>query len=165
MSQSVSSLNGGRIYLDTMIFYALLRDIDSDVVKSFFKRIQQGEFQAFTSVLTFDELAYRLLLAFVRDKHDGNPLTHLRTNEVEMIASYYPTVADKIEQLESLPNLMLVDVTASDLTMMHQFILKYHLRPRDALHLVAMQKSSCKNLASNDADFDRSSIIQRYTLA
>jgi predicted nucleic acid-binding protein len=43
-------------------------------------------------------------------------------------------------------------------------IQQHHLRPRDALHLAAMQKVNCFALASNDADFDRVPIVERYTM-
>ena len=43
--------------------------------------------------------------------------------------------------------------------------LQYHLRPRDALHLAAMQKCGCFDLLSHDPDFDRVPMISRYTLA
>ena len=40
----------------------------------------------------------------------------------------------------------------------------YHLRPRDALHLAAMQKCGCFDLVSHDADLDRVPMVRRYTL-
>ena len=38
----------------------------------------------------------------------------------------------------------------------------YHILPRDALHLAAMQKCGCFDLVSHDAD---SPWVRRYTLA
>jgi hypothetical protein len=81
MSQTISAFSGQSLYLDTMIPYALLRNIEGTAVKSLFHRLQTGEFMAFTSVLTFDELAYRLLLALIRDNYPGNPLDQLRQKE------------------------------------------------------------------------------------
>jgi predicted nucleic acid-binding protein len=40
----------------------------------------------------------------------------------------------------------------------------YHLRPRDALHLAAMQKCGCFDLVSQDGDFDRVPMVRWYTL-
>ena len=57
MTQPVAAFNGQTLYLDTMILYALLRNIDPQAAKNLFQRLQAGEFRAFTSVLTFDELA------------------------------------------------------------------------------------------------------------
>lgn len=50
MIQSVATFNGEALYLDTMVPYALLRNIESQAVQSLFQRLQGGEFQAFTSV-------------------------------------------------------------------------------------------------------------------
>jgi predicted nucleic acid-binding protein len=47
---------------------------------------------------------------------------------------------------------------------MYQFMQKRRLRPRDALHLAAMEKCGCFNLVSQDSDFDHVPSIQRYTL-
>lgn len=68
MTAPLSTFAGDVIYLDTMLPYALLRGIDP-AVKSFFNRIERGAFLAYTSALTFDELAYRLLLALTRDHY------------------------------------------------------------------------------------------------
>lgn len=57
MSQPIATFTGNTVYLDTMIPYALLRNIEATAVKALFERIYAGELQAFTSVLTFDELA------------------------------------------------------------------------------------------------------------
>lgn len=163
MSKPLADFSDNMLYLDTMIPYALLRGIDP-VAQTLFTRIQSGQVSAYTSVLTFDELAYRLLLALVRDHYGGSPLDHLRKEEEKIIAQFYPTIAPQLTQLRSFPNLTLLDVTQVDLEAMDKLILQYHLKPRDALHLVAMQKCGCLNLASHDFDFDRVPDIQRYTL-
>lgn len=165
MSRSLVSFSGASLYLDTMVFYALVRNIEPDVVKPLFRRIERAEITAFTSVLTFDELAYRLLLALIRDRHEGHPLDHLRSNEAELIATHYPLVAVEVERLQTFPNLVVLDLTLTDLANMHDLILQHHLRPRDALHLASMNKCNCQNLASNDVDFERVRGIQRFTLS
>jgi predicted nucleic acid-binding protein len=146
-----------------MVLYSLLRRLDWSA-QELFSRVQAGKVRAFTSVLTFDELAYRTLLASIRDHYGGSPLDRLRDNETQMIAEFYPLLAPHLNRLRNFPNLVLVDVTSSDLDVMDQVMQRYHLRPRDALHLAAMFKCGCLNLVSNDTDFDRVSELQRYTL-
>jgi predicted nucleic acid-binding protein len=163
MSSPLTNFSGTALYLDTMIPYALLRGLDPSV-QQFFSRIQTGEIQAFTSVLTFDELAYRLVLALIRDYYGASPLDHLRKNEEKMIAQFYPLISPHLTQLRNFPNLSLVDISASDIEVMNDTILQYHIKPRDALHYAAMQKCGCFNLVSQDSDFDRLPVIQRYTL-
>lgn len=163
MSQPLSTFSGTTLYLDTTTFYALLRSITPSV-QELFDAIEQGRYQAFTSALTFDELAYRLLLALIRDHHPGSPLDHLRQAQSDMIQAYYPQIAPFFRKLYSFPNLQILDVTLADLTLMNQLIPQFGLRPRDALHLAAMNKCNCTSLVSEDSDFDRVPYLQRYTL-
>ena len=163
MSEPVASFSGAALYLDTMIPYALLRGIDP-AARALFERIESGELGAFTSVLTFDELAYRGLLALIRDHYSGSPLDRLRDHEAQMIAEFYPQLAPHLAQLRDFPNLVLVEVTSLDLAAMDKVMRAYHLGPRDALHLAAMQKCDCFNLVSHDPAFDRVPTVVRYTL-
>ena len=163
MSESLASFTGAVLYLDTMIPYALLRGLDP-AARDLFARIETGELQAYTSVLTFDELAYRMLLALIRDQYDGSPLEQLRDNEEQMIAQFYPQIAPHLARLRTFPNLCLVEVTSTDLVVMDEAMSLYHLRPRDALHLAAMQRCDCFQLVSHDSDFDRVPHVQRYSL-
>jgi predicted nucleic acid-binding protein len=163
MSELITSFTGSTLYLDTMIPYALLRGLDP-AARDLFARIEAAELQAYTSVLTFDELAYRMLLALIRDHHGASPLEQMRDNEAQMIAQFYPQLAPHLARLRAFPNLFLVDVTSSDLAVMDEALSQYHIRPRDALHLAAMQKCGCFSLASHDPDFDRVPQVQRYTL-
>ena len=163
MSKPLTSFTGTALYLDTMIPYALLRGLDP-AARDLFVRIEAAELQAYTSVLTFDELAYRMLLALIRDRYDGSPLERLRDNEAPMIAQFYPQIASHLARLRTFPSLFLVDVTSSDLTVMDEAMHLYHLRPRDALHLAAMAKCGCFDLVSHDPDFDRVPRVRRYTL-
>ncbi len=163
MSKSLTTFTGTTLYLDTMVFYTFLRGPDP-AARDLFARIEAGELQCYTSVLTFDELAYRMLLALIRDQYDGSPLDRLRDHETQMIAEFYPRLAPHMARLRVFPNLVLADLTPSDLEVMDEGMRLYHIRPRDALHLAAMQKCGCFDLVSHDADFDRVPMIQRYTL-
>jgi predicted nucleic acid-binding protein len=163
MSVSLAEFRGTTLYLDTMIPYALLRKIEPAATE-LFERIKAGELYGYTSVLTFDELTYRLLLALVRKRYGGAPLSHLRDRKAEMIGEFYPQLAPALARLRAFPNLTLVDVTGADLTRMSDNISMYHLLPRDALHLSAMQACDCFDLVSHDADFDRVPMVRRYTL-
>ena len=161
MSTPIAQFSGAALYLDTTAFYALLRALEP-AVKDLFDRIERGDYRAYTSVLTFDELSYRLLLALIRDRYPGSPLDQLRQQEEKLIATLYPQLAPTLDQLRHFPNLLWLDVTAVDLAGMSQAMLNYHVRPRDALHLTAMQKYGCFDVVSQDADFDRIPVLRRY---
>jgi len=163
MSKPLSAFSGDTLYLDITVLYALLRGIEPGV-RSLFARIEGGELRAYTSVLTFDELAYRMLLALIRDRYGSSPLDRLRDQERQMIEEFYPQLAPHLHQLRTFPNMVLVDVAPSDLDVMDEAMLTYHLRPRDALHLAAMQKCECLDLVSHDPGFDHVPTVRRYAL-
>ena len=162
MTMPLSAFAGNAIYLDTMLPYMLLRGVDL-AVKHFFERIERGDFYAYTSVLTFDELAYRLLLALIKDRYGGSPLDRLREEEDKMMAEFADKVAMLLHRLCDLPYLTVLDVLASDLEVLNEAMVKYHLRPRDALHLAAMQRVGCFDLASNDPRFDSVPHVRRFS--
>jgi predicted nucleic acid-binding protein len=164
MSRLISEFDGQTLYLDTMIFYLLLREKGS-LAEPLFRRIQAGELQGYTSVLTFDELAYRLLLARIRDNYAGNPLDNLRQNEQKLIGEFSTQIESTLVQTQNFPNLSLIDFTVTDLSFFYQNMRQYRLRPRDALHLAAMQKVDCRAILSQDSDFDHISDIQCYKLS
>jgi predicted nucleic acid-binding protein len=163
MSEPWTAFAGSSLYLDTTTLYVFLRGMGTSV-HSLFTRIRAADFRAYTSVLTFDELAYRGLLGLIRDHFEGSPLDVLRTHEAEMISRFYPQLAPFLDRLRTFPNLVLVNVSPSDLDVMDEAMRRYQLRPRDSLHLAAMRKCGCLHLVSNDADFDRVPEIHRYTL-
>jgi predicted nucleic acid-binding protein len=113
----------------------------------------------------FDELAYRLILAMIRDAYPGSPLERLRDEEERMIKQFYPVIAPQLLQVRHFPHLTIIEVTAADIDAMNAAILEYAVKPRDSLHVAAMQKCGCLDLVSQDADFDRIPFIRRYTLS
>ncbi len=60
MSNPLSTFSGSTLYLDTMVFYLFLRDPES-AAQALFAQVASGRIEAYTSVLTFDELTYRML--------------------------------------------------------------------------------------------------------
>jgi predicted nucleic acid-binding protein len=163
MSESVSHFAGNALYIDTMVFYLLLRT-QNTVVESLFQRIEHGEIQAHTSVLAFDELAYRMLLALIKDRYGGSPLENLHQNQAKLTGEFYPQLEPQFAQLSRFPHLSIHEIAAGDLAAMQSNMRQYNLLPRDALHLAAMQKCGCFHLVSQDTDFDMIPSIQRYTL-
>ena len=82
----------------------------------------------------------------------------------EILAEFAPAVVVLLRRLRELPHLTLLDVSVSDLETMNEAMGRHRLRPRDGLHLAAMQQISCLDLASTDPHFDRVPHIRRFTL-
>ncbi len=70
---------------------------------------------AYPSVLTFDELGYRLILALIKDHYEGSPLELLRDQEEKLLAEFAPTVSSLLKRLRAYANLTVLDVLVSDL--------------------------------------------------
>ena len=161
MSRHIDDLTGSNVYLDTMILYAHLR-MRTNAVASLFQRIEDGMLQAFTASLTFDELAYRLLLGLIRDKYGSAPLDRLRQQQKAMIAEFYALIEPQLVALQNFPNFMIAPVTSADIVAMHRNIIQFQLLPRDALHLSIMQRMGCTNLISQDKGFDTVTNLERF---
>ncbi len=54
-----------------------------------------------------------------------------------------------------------VPLEAEDYELMRDFILRYSLKPSDALHVSSMKRSGAKLIVSEDPDFDRVEWIKR----
>lgn len=163
MSTSLRDFTGTTLYLDTMVFYALVRGIEP-AVRDLFNKIKNDQLQAYTSVITFDELAYRMVFALAHDKYGESTPEHWKQEKTEVFSEFYPTVLPSMTLLRNFPNLTLLDVSAIDLMLMSENMGRCVLAPRDALHLSAMQKCGCFNLVSNSTTFDCVTEVHRYTL-
>ena len=163
MALKFADLNEKAVYLDTTAFYQLLRGLSADAV-ALFDAIENERVAAYSSVLAFDEVAYRMVLALIRDKYDKSPLDRLRQSKRQMMTEFYPQVESRLRLFYGLPHLTVLPVTSGDLDAMHHNIRQYGCLPRDALHLAAMQKVGCLHLVSQDSDFDHIPGITRYTL-
>jgi predicted nucleic acid-binding protein len=159
----LTEFNETSIYLDTMVPYIFLRGIDP-AIKPFFARLERGEFTAYTSALTFDELAYRLLLALIKDQYGGSPLNRYRDETAKMLEAFAPKVVSLLRDLRGFPYLIVLDVLVTDLNGMEDMMAQYQLAPRDALHIATMQRAGCLAIASNDAYMDRIPHLQRFGL-
>lgn len=163
MSNQITQLTSGNVYLDTMILYHQLRASNASVME-LFQRIEDGALQAYTAVLTFDEVAYRLLLGLIRNRYGNSPLDRLRENQAAMIDEFYALIETQLNLLQRFPNLNVVAISAVDLAAMHRNVRQFRLLPRDALHLALMQRIGCTNLVSEDSDFDTVTGITRFVL-
>jgi predicted nucleic acid-binding protein len=153
----------GDIYVDTNFLYHFLRPIPEyrQKILAFFQRVEGGKIHAFTCVITFDELAYRILLALIKDKYGSNPTGLLRDQTRAMLKEFYPKVQEVLLVLKSLPNLEFLSVTEAELSEMIDELTSFMLLPRDALHLAVARRHSIHYIASDDRDFDDIEGIER----
>ena len=131
------------IYLDANFFIFALFDQTKKGSKArqIQKGIIEGEINAFTSALALDEVMWVII---------KNKKSHL--------------LRKVIEDIYSMPNLTVREV--SSLIPLHAlgFMEKYNLKPRDAFHLAVMENLQLVTIVSDDSDFDSIKNIRRLKL-
>jgi len=154
----------GKVYVDVNVFYMYLRPDPAylPIIRGFLGRIVQGDIEAYTSILTMDELFYRLLLARIKDVYQRDPLQVLREDASGAIAGCGSEIGVALRRLVRLPHLHLAAVTEDDFPQMLGNITAFGLLPRDALHIAVMQRLGLNEIATDDADFDRVHWLQRH---
>jgi hypothetical protein len=131
------------LYLDSNVFiYAALNMEEiGERARAMLRKVQQGEEQAFSSALTFDELVW--------------------------VIKKYRTVKDAInagEAFLNFPNLKLAHVNGDLLASALNIIKKYGLDPRDSIHAATAIQEKAEAIVSTDAHFDRMKEIHRKPL-
>ncbi|MBI4144655.1 type II toxin-antitoxin system VapC family toxin [Candidatus Woesearchaeota archaeon] len=130
------------MYIDANIFAfaAMLPGAEGAKARKLLETVVKGR-KALTSALTIDEVMW------VLRKSD-------RATETRTV----------VENIYALPNLEIKEVAASLPLRALDFMERHKLKPRDALHLAAMEQFNIHEIASDDADFDRIPGIKRMKL-
>lgn len=106
------------------------------------------------SALVLDELAYRLVLSWLRDEGDPDPLTTYRADAAKVMRAVRPRLSATWKALDALglelqPTAQPVVDRAKTLTA------RPGLAPRDAFHAAHALVGDCRLIASSDRGFDR----------
>ncbi|WP_297499516.1 type II toxin-antitoxin system VapC family toxin [Thermococcus sp.] len=127
-----------KLFIDTNFFVYLNSNIDDDLVKRLDALYADlvGENELYTNVLALDELIH------VSRRKYG--VSHSETMSF---------IKDII-----LPAVGVLPVTFNDYLATREIILKYNLRPSDALHIAVIQNNGLQAIVSEDEDFDRLSL-------
>lgn len=128
------------IYLDANIFvYAVLDDgKKGEFCKKLLEKVAFKQINAFTSVLTWDEVIYSL------KKHV--PIDELMRQSKEFF---------------KFPNLVFLDANFKILKKAEEILFKYNLGPRDAIHVATALNNGVLQIASDDSDFNKVKEIKR----
>jgi len=128
------------LYLDANFFiFALLDNTERGIAaRRIQKTIVEGKERAITSSLALDEIMWVLL----RNKKQN-------------------LLRVAVEGIYLMPNLDIVSVSSTAPLMALDFLEKYDLKPRDALHIAVMRENKVEKIVSDDKDFDRIEWIKR----
>ncbi|MHB8565542.1 MAG: type II toxin-antitoxin system VapC family toxin [Nitrososphaerales archaeon] len=165
MARHLSKLPKGKsVFLDANIFHFYLRGPEElrKTCVSLLERIDKGENIGFTSSLVLDEVMYKILLKRIEDKHQKNPLSVIQKS-FEEIGAQSPEVRKALNVIVGIQSLNVLSVERYHLEISVDYMEKYSVLPRDAIHLSVMKSIGCTDMASADGDFDRVSDINRWT--
>ncbi|MBS3076878.1 type II toxin-antitoxin system VapC family toxin [Candidatus Pacearchaeota archaeon] len=128
------------LYLDANVFiYSILDDsFVGNNARRILEKIENGVYQGFTSVLTVDEVLWKIQKVVGKEKAAGIARDFL-----------------------GLANLEFVPADNSVITKALEIYMSEKLDPRDSIHLACMQIKKLKVIASSDIDFDRVKWIRR----
>lgn len=148
-----------RCYLDTNFLYAHLRSKRGGVlgpVESWRARVL-GELEEGAGVisgLVFDELAHRLVLAWLRDDGESDPLATYRADPGSAMQAARRRLTTAWRAVDSL-SLELQTTDREVIERAKALMTRPGLPPRDAFHAAHALAAGCDLIASSDADFER----------
>lgn len=130
------------IYLDANIFiYAITGDFKkSESCLSIINKVITGKMEACTSLLTWDEILYALKREIGREK-----------------------ALEESRKFLEIPSLYFIEVDGVVITKAQMIAELYHLNPRDAIHAATAILNRCKEIFSDDPDFDRVKGLKRIS--
>ena len=105
------------------------------------------------SALVLDELAYRLVLAWLRDDGDGDPLTTYRANPRAVMQAVRSRLTSAWRAVDSLA----LELQPTDRLVIDRakaLMARPGLAPRDAFHAAHALQAGCDAIVSSDADFE-----------
>lgn len=154
-----------RCYLDTNFVYAHLRakrGATLGPVEAWRARVldEIDDSGGIISGLVLDELAYRLVLAWLRDDGDSDPLSTYRADDGAAMRSVRSRLTSTWRAIESL-SLELQPTEHAVVDHARSLMSRPGLAPRDAFHAAHALEAGCALIASSDTGFDQVSGLQR----
>lgn len=146
-----------RCYLDTNFLYAHLRSKRGGAlgpVEAWRARVlsEMDDGGGVISSLVFDELAYRLVLAWLRDDGDGDPLSTYRMDAGSAMRATRRRLTAAWRAIDSLS----LELQVTEHVVVEgakSLMARPGLAPRDAFHAAHALEADCVLIASSDVGF------------
>jgi predicted nucleic acid-binding protein len=147
-----------RCYLDTNFLYAHLRSTPAkapQALRDWVGRVlaQAADDGAVISALVQDELAYRLILAWLREDGINDPLSSYRADARATMQTVRARLTASWRALDSLE----LDLQPTDRGVVEHaraLMARPGIPPRDAFHAAHALAAGCDAIASTDSVFD-----------
>ena len=145
-----------RCYLDTNFVFAHLRSkrgSSAGPLETWRARVlTETEGDGVISGLVVDELAYRLVLTWLRDDGNPDPLSTYRADARSTMRAMRRRLVAAWRAIDALP-LVLQSTDQVVIERARSLMAKPGLAPRDAFHAAHALEAGCVSIASADADF------------
>lgn len=154
-----------RCYLDTNFVYAHLRSKRGATVgpvEAWRARVlsEMDDGGGVISGLVLDELAYRLVFAWLRDDGDSDPLSTYRADTANAMRAARRRLTATWRAVDSLA-LELQPTGHAVVERAKSLMSQPGLAPRDAFHAAHALEANCDIVASSDTGFDQVSGLRR----
>lgn len=154
-----------RCYVDTNFVYAHLRDpggSSGSSVRNWRERVleEMAEDSGVISAPVIDEVAYRLVLAWLADDGVRDPLSTYRRQPAHTMRAVRSRLEDLWSSIDSL-ELELEPTSLSTVDRAKMLMGRPGMAPRDAFHAAHAISAGCEAIASADAAFDELSELRR----
>ncbi len=131
------------LYVDSNVFlYPVLYESEAigeaKASKDFLLKISQGIVEAYTSIITWDEIVWVIRKVF------GLSVS-----------------VEQGKKFLEFPGLRLLGVKRSTIQRAQELMEKYEIKPRDAIHVATALENDITTIVSYDKDFDRISEVRR----
>ena len=154
-----------RCYLDTNFLYVHLRSKGTDAspaLEEWRRRVlaRVTVDGGVISALVLDELAYRLILAWLRDDGADDPLSAYRADAQGTMRAVRRRLTNTWRAVDSLA----LELQTTDHAVVEQarsLMARPGLSPRDSFHAAHARVADCDVIASTDAAFDHVTGLRR----
>jgi predicted nucleic acid-binding protein len=154
-----------RCYIDTSFLYVHLREgeADADSAVTAWRdsvALELGDDAGVVSGLVLDELAYRLILAWLRDDGDADPLTTFRRSTSAVMGRMHSRLGRLWQSIDTLG----LELAITDRGVTHwamELMSDPGLAPHNAFHAAHALDFGCQVIVSSDRGYDRLSELRR----
>jgi len=154
-----------RCYIDTNFLYVHLREAEGGAppaMTAWRDSVEQelGDDAGVVSGLVMDELAYRLILGWLRDDGDTDPLTTFRRSTPAVMGR----MRSRLGRLWKAVDMLGLEFAITDRGVTHwamELMSNPGLAPRDAFHAAHALDCGCQVIVSSDPGYDRLSELRR----
>jgi predicted nucleic acid-binding protein len=168
--QSLDDLpDGATVYIDTSIFVAhhSSHPVQGRPSTQFLKRIEAEGIRGVISALVIEETSYVLLklkaMELLQSKKHYEILQNLKEKQIfSQCISAVDQHIEYVEHLETSGNLSVISRIPS-MKYMLTLCKRYGLLMRDGIHLATLLRENLSDIATADADFERTPLLTVWT--